>query len=169
MIFHLSEHKLACVVAVVLTGLAMLIVFGLNPGGFETQGAWLFVLLPAGLAVYPLLEFIGKNPRIETAAFWILMGTFNFLWYWMLSFALLLVYSLQFAGEIWGQTRSFLVFLFARIKIYRKRSVCPVCPKLQLLISPALAPQQLRQLYRVSQPSPLVARCFSRSPWVHFQ
>jgi putative SOS response-associated peptidase YedK len=37
------------------------------------------------------------------------------------------------------------------------------------LIPPALAPQQLRQLYRVSGSSPLVDRYFLRSPWVHFQ
>src|SRR5580704_15567177 len=42
-------------------------------------------------------------------------------------------------------------------------------PKPQLLISPALAPQQRRQLFRVAHSSPLVARCLLRSPWVHFQ
>jgi hypothetical protein len=41
--------------------------------------------------------------------------------------------------------------------------------KLQLLISPALAPQQLRQLYRVSDSSPLLPRSFLRTPWCHFQ
>src|SRR6478609_11913792 len=41
--------------------------------------------------------------------------------------------------------------------------------KLQHLISPASAPQQLPQVYRVSGSSPLIDRYFSRSPWVHFQ
>src|SRR5437870_6296620 len=41
--------------------------------------------------------------------------------------------------------------------------------KLQLLISPASAPQQPQQVYRVSGSSPLIDRYFSRSPWVHFQ
>src|SRR5690242_11304500 len=43
------------------------------------------------------------------------------------------------------------------------------CVCLALLISPALASQQLRQLYRVSRSSLPIARYFSRSPWVHFQ
>src|SRR5262245_25532419 len=39
----------------------------------------------------------------------------------------------------------------------------------QLLISPASAPQQPQQVYRVSGSSPLIDRYFSPSPWVHFQ
>ncbi len=35
-----------------------------------------------------------------------------------------LIFS-KYGDEIWGQTGSFLVFLFVRIKNYRKRSVCP--------------------------------------------
>lgn len=41
--------------------------------------------------------------------------------------------------------------------------------KLQLLMSPTLAPQQLRQIYRVSGSSPPLDRYFLRSPWFHFQ
>jgi hypothetical protein len=37
------------------------------------------------------------------------------------------------------------------------------------LFSPALAPQQLRQLYRVAQPSPRIDRSLLRSLWGHFQ
>src|SRR6267378_1671553 len=40
---------------------------------------------------------------------------------------------------------------------------------LQLLISPASAPQQLQQPYRVSRSSPPIARYPLRSPWVHFR
>src|ERR1700722_1846815 len=41
--------------------------------------------------------------------------------------------------------------------------------KLPLLISPALGPQQRRQLYRVSRSSPRVVRCSLRLPWAHCQ
>jgi|SRR5215470_467164 len=81
-----SDWKRACIAAVVLSGAALLVVFGFHPGGFETQGAWFFVLLPAGLAVYPFLDFVHKiAPRVEPVAFWTLMPAFNFLWYWVVS------------------------------------------------------------------------------------
>ena len=43
--------------------------------------------------------------------------------------------------ETWGQTESFLMFLFARIKDYRKRSVCPQVPKVSKSLSPSLSAQ----------------------------
>ena len=54
----------------VLTGLAMLAVLALHPGGFETQGAWLLVLLPASLAAYPISDYVHKPaPHAEPVVF----------------------------------------------------------------------------------------------------
>jgi hypothetical protein len=64
----------------------MIVVFGINPGGFETQGAWFLVLLPAGLAAEPLAYFTYKIvPPLERVVYWISMGGLNFLWYWTIS------------------------------------------------------------------------------------
>ena len=60
-------------------------------------------------------------------------------------------------------------FSVTDLRCFTFRSRAGRSSKLQLLISPALAPQQLRQLYRVSGSNPRVDRYFSRSPWVHFQ
>lgn len=87
---RMSNRKWAFAAAVGLTCFAILIVFGFNPGGFETQGVWLLVLLPAGLAVYPLADFVHEvAPRLEPIVFWVLMAGFNFIWYWIISFAVI--------------------------------------------------------------------------------
>lgn len=87
---RMSNGKLAFAAAVGLTGLALLVVFGLNPGGFETQDIWFLILLPAGLAVYPLADFVHKAaPRIEPIVFWALLAGCNFIWYWIFSFAVI--------------------------------------------------------------------------------
>lgn len=83
---QISDFKLASIAAVFLTSLAMLVVFGFNPGGFETRDVWFLILLPAGLLAYPLSDLVYKMaPRAEPVMFWILMSTCNFLWYWALS------------------------------------------------------------------------------------
>ena len=43
---HWSDWKLACVVGVVLLGLAAFVVFVIHPGGFEGQIGWFFGWLP---------------------------------------------------------------------------------------------------------------------------
>lgn len=91
--FHISNSKLACVAAVLLTGLAMLVVFVFHPGGFETQDSWFLALLPAGLAVYPLSDVVYRvAPHAEPIVFWISMIAINFLWYWILCFILIKLY-----------------------------------------------------------------------------
>jgi hypothetical protein len=82
------DWKRAAFAAIVLTGLATAVVFGINPGGFEGQAGWFLVLLPAALSAYPLLDYIDKvAPHAEPAAYWALLIGFNFLWYWGLSYA----------------------------------------------------------------------------------
>jgi hypothetical protein len=69
----------------ILTSLALLVVFVFSPGGFETQGDWFLALLPAAIAVYPFLDFVHQvAPRAETSLFWISMAIMNFLWYWLI-------------------------------------------------------------------------------------
>ena len=87
MSLDIPDRKRAAFVGIVLTGLATAVVFGIAPGGFEGQGGWLLVLLPAALVAYPLLDYIHKvSPHAESAAFWVLLIGFNFLWYWGLSY-----------------------------------------------------------------------------------
>lgn len=86
----ISDWKRACISAGVLTALAAAIVFGIRPGGFEGQGAWLLVLLPASLAAYPVSDYVHKiAPREEPVVFWILVLAFNFFWYWGISYAVM--------------------------------------------------------------------------------
>jgi len=87
MSLHIPDWKRAAFAGIVLTGLATAVVFGINPGGFEGQGSWFLVLLPAALVAYPLLDYFHRvAPHAETAAFWVLLIGFNFLWYWGLSY-----------------------------------------------------------------------------------
>jgi len=86
----IPDWKRAALVASLLIVLATALVFGINPGGFEGQGGWLLVLLPATLGAYPILDYIGKvAPHAEPAAFWMLLIGFNFLWYWGLSYVVI--------------------------------------------------------------------------------
>ena len=83
--FPAEDWKWACVAAVILTGLAMLVVFALHAGGFETQGAWLLVLLPVSLAAYPISDYVHKPaPHAEPVVFWTSVASFDFLWYWLI-------------------------------------------------------------------------------------
>ena len=84
---HIANWKGACISAAILTGLAMLVVFGFHPGGFESQGAWLLLLLPGTLAAYPLSDLSYRfASHAEPVIFWVLVIGFNFLWYWAISF-----------------------------------------------------------------------------------
>ena len=86
----IPDGKRACIAAAVLTGFAAAIVFGIHPGGFEGQVAWLFALLPATLAVYPFSDYVYQEaPQVERGAFRILVVTFNFVWYWGVSYAVI--------------------------------------------------------------------------------
>ena len=93
MSLHISDWKRASIAAVILTGLATAVVFGINPGGFEGQIGWLFVLLPGAFVAYPLLDYIQKvAPHAEQAAYWALLIGFNFLWYWVISYAVIKIW-----------------------------------------------------------------------------
>ena len=90
MSLHSPDWKRAAFAGIGLSGLATAVLFGINPGGFEGQGGWLLVLLPAVLVAYPLLDYIYKvAPHAEPAAFWVLLVGFNFLWYWGLSYVVI--------------------------------------------------------------------------------
>jgi hypothetical protein len=68
----------------------MLVVFGLQPRGFESQGAWFLVLLPAGLGVYSVSDFFHKvAPHAQHVALWTSMASFNFIWYRIISYAVI--------------------------------------------------------------------------------
>lgn len=87
---RIPDWKWASIAAAVLTCLAVVVVFGINPGGFEGQGAWLLVLLPASLASYSVADYVHKVvPHAEHAVFWITAFGFNFLWYWGISYAVM--------------------------------------------------------------------------------
>lgn len=83
------DSKRASIAAVVLTGLALAVVFPIRPGGFESQGGWFLGLLPAVLLAYPLLDYVDRvAPRADSIAFWTLLAaSLNFLWYWIVSYA----------------------------------------------------------------------------------
>jgi hypothetical protein len=88
MSIHLDDWKRTAVAALVLTGLAAVVVFGIHPGGFEGQGAWLFILLPATLAAYPAADYVYRvAPHAEPMVFGTLVGVLNFLWYWGITYA----------------------------------------------------------------------------------
>jgi hypothetical protein len=93
MALSIPDWKRAGVARAGLTAFAVLVVFGISPGGFEKQGISLLVLLPAALAAYPVSDFVYKAaPRAEPVVFWIFVASFNFLWYWFLSCVAIKIY-----------------------------------------------------------------------------
>jgi hypothetical protein len=88
---QISDWKRACIGGVVLTGLAMTVVFSLE--GTESQVGWLFVLLPGSIAAYPLSDYVYKvEPLAEPVAYWILMVTLNFPWYFIVSYTVIKIF-----------------------------------------------------------------------------
>jgi hypothetical protein len=60
----------------------------INPGGFEGQGVWLFLLLPGSFPAYALSDLVYKlAPGAESLAEKVLIVGFNFAWYWLISYA----------------------------------------------------------------------------------
>jgi hypothetical protein len=83
----ISDKRWACIVAVPLVAIAMLVIFVGKPGGFEGQGVWFFALLPATLLEYPILFCVDNiSPRASDTVFYALIPFFNFFWYWLLSY-----------------------------------------------------------------------------------
>ena len=84
---NLAIWKWACLAAMVVTGLAMLVVFGFHPGGFESQGAWFIVLLPGAVIALPLADLAYKiAPKAGPVVAYGGTVAFSFLWYWGISF-----------------------------------------------------------------------------------
>ena len=93
MSIHLSDSKRACVTAVVVLGLIVVVVSVIQPGGFETGIGWFLTLLPGVLVVYPLSDHVHKiAPLAEPIVFWILMFGVNFFWYWTITYILFKAY-----------------------------------------------------------------------------
>lgn len=70
--------------------MAAFVVFGIHPGGFEGQGVWFLLLLPGVLLAWPLSDAAYKlAPGAEPFAYWTLLVSFNFAWYWGISFILI--------------------------------------------------------------------------------
>ena len=90
MSIHLDDWKRTALAALGLTGLAAVVAFGIHPGGFEGQGAWLLFLLPATLAAYPAADYVHRvAPNAEPIVFGTLVGSLNFLWYWGITYAVI--------------------------------------------------------------------------------
>ena len=76
---HISDGKRSCIIAAALIGFAAIVLLAFHPGGFETQGAWLLVLLPGTLPAYFISDFVDKvAPRAEPVVFWTSVVTLNF-------------------------------------------------------------------------------------------
>jgi len=96
----LSNWKWACIGATLLTILAMFVVFTLHPGGFESQGAWLFLLLPGTIAAYPIADYLHHAaPRAEPAMFWSLTLGFNFVWYFLVTYVVIKIRNFFAGGD----------------------------------------------------------------------
>jgi|SRR5579885_3331808 len=89
MSLHLSDWKWTCIAGLVLTGLAVLVVFGFHPGGFETQGYWFAVLLPGAFIALPVADQVYKIvPKAEPVVAWVGTIGFSFIWYWLVIYAI---------------------------------------------------------------------------------
>ena len=70
-----------------LLGLAMFAVFKV-PHGFEEQVGWYLLLLPGGIFAAAISEFLGKVvPREQALVFKGLLVAFNFIWYFVITYA----------------------------------------------------------------------------------
>ncbi len=59
-----------------------------HSGGFEGQVAWFFALLPGAIPIAPLSDYVDKlAPSAERVSYWVLFISFNFGWYWGISYA----------------------------------------------------------------------------------
>lgn len=85
-----SDWKWACVAALGLLGIAAFIVFVLHPGGFEGQVGWFFGVLPGAIPAEFLSDYAFKVvPRAERIVYWTLVFGINFLWHFVLSYAVI--------------------------------------------------------------------------------
>ncbi len=90
---HISDWKLACIGATCLLGMAAFVVFVINPGGFEGQVGWFFLLLPGSIPTTVLSALVyNLAPSVERVVYWVLFISFNFGWYWGISFAMIKIF-----------------------------------------------------------------------------
>ena len=85
---HLSDRSCACLAAVALFALAGYALFGFRHGF-----AWYLPLFPGAIVAARVSGVIQKAiPNAEEVTFWSLFGCLNFLWYFVISFALIKAY-----------------------------------------------------------------------------
>ena len=85
---HISDWKRVFFLAICLLGTALIVVFVIHPGGFEGQGVWYLLLLPGSLPALVLSDYVYKlAPSVEPLISWVLIISFNFGWYWGISYA----------------------------------------------------------------------------------
>jgi hypothetical protein len=90
---HMPDWKWACIPAVCLLGMALFIIFVIHPGGFEGQVGWFFLLLPGALPTAVLSDLVYKLvPSVEPFIYWVLLISFNFAWYWGISYAIVKIF-----------------------------------------------------------------------------
>jgi hypothetical protein len=82
----------SCVAALVLLGLAGFAVFKV-PHGFEEQVGWYLLLLPGTIFAAAISELLGKIvPREQSLLFRGLLVGFNFVWYFVITYAAIRTY-----------------------------------------------------------------------------
>jgi len=73
----------ALIAAVLMLGAALLIVFGLHPGGSQAQVGWYAGLLP-GSIVGAMLT--GIAPQAQRSVYLSSLAIFSFLWYFVIAY-----------------------------------------------------------------------------------
>jgi hypothetical protein len=73
-----------------LVAIALIVIFLIHPGGFETGIGWFFAVLPGALPAILVSDHIYRvAPSIERAAYWLLLVGISFVWYWAITFVLI--------------------------------------------------------------------------------
>jgi hypothetical protein len=89
----MSDWKWASIPAACLLGIALFIVFVIRPGGFEGQAAWFLLLLPGSIPSALLSDLVYKSaPSRDNVVYWVLFISFNFGWYWGISYAVIKIF-----------------------------------------------------------------------------
>src|ERR1700722_1508685 len=90
---HIADGKWACIHSSCLLGGAASIVFVIQPGGFEGQVGWSFLLLPGFIPAGMLAVLVSKlGPSAHRGVYGVLFISFNFGWYWGISYAAIKIF-----------------------------------------------------------------------------
>jgi hypothetical protein len=93
MCLAIPDSKWAGIAASCLFGIAAFVIFVIHPGGFEGQGVWFLLLLPGSILTALLSDFVSKlAPSAESVVYWVLFISFNFGWYWGISYAIIRIF-----------------------------------------------------------------------------